>query len=148
MKVETEKGFSTPDEEIIKEAKKYNNVEDAVKKALSLKEQEVSKITDEYYNWMKIATDYEKKYKELLSSYYKLQDTLLIERNNKNQFLSSLQEKIENFEDFIKFNLILTDIKDEKGNKSELSDELMKLFEIFTEQFIFPKFREIFQEKT
>ena len=146
--METEKGFSTPDEEIIKEAKKYNNVEDAVKKALSLKEQEVSKITDEYYNWMKIATDYEKKYKELLSSYYKLQDTLLIERNNKNQFLSSLKGKIENFEDFIKFNLILTDIKDEKGNKSELSDELMKLFEIFTEQFIFPKFREIFQEKT
>ena len=67
----------------------------ALKEVLSLKEQEVSKITDEYYNWMKIATDYEKKYKQLLSSYYKLQDTLLIERNNKNQFLSSLQEKIE-----------------------------------------------------
>jgi hypothetical protein len=60
-----------------------------------LKEQEVSKITDEYYNWMKIATDYEKKYKELLSSYYKLQDTLLIERANNRQLLSSLQEKID-----------------------------------------------------
>jgi hypothetical protein len=103
-----ENKVSTSNEEIIKDYFfdeirktikidiKTHEFEELIRKiVLSLKEQEVSKITDEYYNWMKIATDYEKKYKQLLSSYYKLQDTLLIERNNKNQFLSSLQEKIE-----------------------------------------------------
>ena len=96
--METEKGFSTPDEEIIKEAKKYNNVEDAVKKALSLKEQEVSKTVDYWENELKKCEKFwTEKYQTASDNWKHWYD-----ENKKNkECLSSLQEKIE---DWIKRN--------------------------------------------